>query len=234
MTGTSKWCPYCGEELPREAVRCSRCGHWLDTKAGSLERPAGLTSQSERSSSRQAPDAGGRIPPRRRSRRVWFALALIAMAIGVTAGLIRLQGAGETTAALPTLTPTPATRSTATPSAAPSPSPTSYPAALAQQTVQQYWDLISKGNVSQAYDLLSTPARESTSRQQFVQSITHLLDVTNGVTATAGAAVVQGATAQVPVTLRFTSSGPSSATQRLVWEGTWRIDQAGTGVGSNP
>jgi hypothetical protein len=100
--------------------------------------------------------------------------------------------------------------------------------------VQHYWDLIGTGNVDQAYDLLSTPARESTTRRQFVQNITHLLDVTNGVSAIAGVATVQGAEATVPVTLHFTTSGTSQATQRLVWETTWRIDQTGAGIASKP
>jgi hypothetical protein len=161
---------------------------------------------------------------------------LVAAVAGAAAfALVRMQPAGETTAAAPTPTLTPTARVTPSAGTSPSASPTGYPAVLAQQTVQQYWDLISQGNVSQAYDLLSTGARQGTTRKQFVQSITRLLDVTNGLTAVAGTPIVQGSTATVPVALTFTNSGASHATQRLLWqiEG-WRIDQAGAGISTRP
>jgi hypothetical protein len=159
-----------------------------------------------------------------------------AIAAGAVAyGVIRLQSPGETTASTRTPTLAPTVAASATAASSPSASPTGYPAGLAQQTVQQYWDLISHGNVSQAYDLLSTGAQQGTTRRQFVQSITRLLDVTNGITAVAGVASVQGAVATVPVSLQFTNAGASQATQRLVWQvDSWRIDQATAGISPKP
>jgi hypothetical protein len=91
--------------------------------------------------------------------------------------------------------------------------------------VRTYWDAISTGQVGRAYDLLSRGAKAGTSRGEFVRNVTHLLDVTRGVTARVGTATVLGVTAGVPVTLIFTTGGNTSTTQHLLWEDAWRIEQ---------
>jgi hypothetical protein len=234
MSRKMMWCPHCGEELPLNAVRCSSCGEWLRPRAA---RPAPAGGDRGTGGGRESDDAkSSRISRGRWRRRLWFGFVLAAgIAAAVVFGLLHLQPAGETTAAGRTATTTPTPVTSPAPGVSPSASPTGYPAGLAQQTAQKYWDLISRGDADQAYDLLSGGAMQGTTRRQFVRGITRLLDVTNGVSAVAGVASVHGATASVEVSLRFTSSRTSQATQRLVWEqGAWRIDQAPAPLGPKP
>ncbi len=108
--------------------------------------------------------------------------------------------------------------------------------ALARQTVQTYWNDISKARIHAAYNMLTSGNRQSMPFSTYDQDIMGILTQTAHLQATVGNPKVKGDNATVPVTLhsiRTTKALP--AYQHLYWEnGAWRITDQNGGVSQTP
>lgn len=107
--------------------------------------------------------------------------------------------------------------------------------AAARQTVQNYWGDISHGKMSQAYNMQTTGARQTTTLANYSRNLFDFLQGTAGVRAVVGSATLNGDQAAVAVTLKSPKApNPKSdlhAYQHLFWEnGQWRISDQNGGL----
>ena len=72
-----KKCPYCGEEIQPDAVKCKHCGEWLTKESAPVPPPTEDQPPIENKSS--APDTNTPAPHRRRIKPVVLWAGLIAV-----------------------------------------------------------------------------------------------------------------------------------------------------------
>jgi hypothetical protein len=104
--------------------------------------------------------------------------------------------------------------------------------ALAHQTVQTYWRDVGRMKLHNAYMMLTPGNRSALKETDYAQSIIGLLKQTQGLTATLGAAHVNGDSATVPVTLHSPLTRvPQPGCQHLFWTNNrWLISDDSGGL----
>jgi hypothetical protein len=105
-------------------------------------------------------------------------------------------------------------------------------AALAQQTVKDYWTDVNSAKMANAYALLTPGIQQTRPKQQFTQDMFSFLATVGAITPTVAKPSVNGDHAVVPVFLTFVKQQKTlQAYQHLYWyNGNWRITDENGGV----
>ncbi|HEY8684075.1 MAG TPA: hypothetical protein VIO57_00555 [Chloroflexota bacterium] len=105
-------------------------------------------------------------------------------------------------------------------------------AALAKQTVKDYWTDVNSAKMESAYALLTPGIQQTRPKGQFKQDMFAFLANVGAVTPTVSKPTVNGDRAVVPVFLTFVKQQKTlQAYQHLYWyNGNWRISDENGGV----
>lgn len=105
-------------------------------------------------------------------------------------------------------------------------------AALAQQTVKEYWTDVNSAKMENAYALLTPGIQQSRPKTQFKQDMFAFLATVGAITPAVSKATINGDHATVPVDLTFVKQQKTlQAYQHLYWyNGNWRISDENGGV----
>lgn len=105
-------------------------------------------------------------------------------------------------------------------------------AALAKQTVKDYWTDVNSAKMESAYALLTPGIQQTRPKGQFKQDMFAFLASVGAITPTVSKPTVNGDRAVVPVFLTFVKQQKTlQAYQHLYWyNGNWRISDENGGV----